>query len=207
MTVFNMSSKMKQANSGFIFHSRNGFCNSSYPIVFTRVSTYGTGRDLPHIPPSENFFSDFSKIHVTPKNQARICVDGSVVNGNPGDGEYRGVCEITRREVFRVKLDVPVTNNIVEWLAICQAAKMLVAINVKKSIIYSDSMVCINWYHERTVKTNMAEKYPTLWTQKLADIIAENLQFLKDNFEKLPEIRFWNKKLFDEENPADFGRK
>ena len=185
MTVFKKSSKMKQPNSRFI------------TTPCTRHDVHVTHDAHAH---------DTREAHVT-RDFMKICVDGSVTGGNPGVAEYRGVDLYTKSEIFRIKLNVPATNNIVEWLAICEAAKFLIGKPKKKCRIYSDSMIAINWYNQRTVKTNMAEKYPAKWTDELSGIIAENLIFIRENSTHLVEVRFWNKRTEGEENPADFGRK
>lgn len=142
----------------------------------------------------------------TKANYLTICVDCSVIEGNPGIGEYQGIDIETKEVLFIYKFKNKVTNNIAEWTAICHACNYLIENGIEGKI-YSDSKIAINWFNNLTVKTNMKTHYPELWSNELEGIISFNLEYIIENKLILPKIEFWNKKLTGIENPADYGRK
>lgn len=132
-----------------------------------------------------------------------IVVDASTTGGNPGYTECRGLDLETGEIVFSEKIGIA-TNNIGEWLAIAYGANYIIEKNLGIPL-YSDSKIAINWYHQKTIKTNVFRDYPHVAKENLllAGMIEEGL----DIIEKCRvEIHFWNKYKFGE-NPADYGNK
>ena len=78
-----------------------------------------------------------------------IAVDASHSTKNKMT-EYRGVDLSTGKELFREKLGNQ-TINIGEFLAIVEAVKEIYETGYKPAVIFSDSMVAINWFvHRKT---------------------------------------------------------
>lgn len=121
------------------------------------------------------------------------CVDVGT-HGNPGICEYRGVDIATGKELFHYRIPGISTNNIGEFLAICQALH-----TVGKGPIYTDSTVAMAWFKKSKCNTNFNvtnEIQKKLITQ--AEIICskanKNMVFM------------WHTKKWGQ-IPADFGRK
>lgn len=111
--------------------------------------------------------------------------------------EFQGV-DLETGEILFYKNLGNQTINIGEFLAIVQGCKYIIENNYSPKIIYSDSLVAINWFkakHSSSKKRNKhlqkAEIYLELMAEKIDEI----------------EIRHWNKKTIGFENPADFGNK
>lgn len=132
-----------------------------------------------------------------------IVVDCSVTGGNPGYTECRGIDLQTKQIVFDEQIGMA-TNNIGEILAIVYGAAW-VTHSEKKVPVYSDSQICIRWYHNQVIKTNFFKDYPHIAAQN------KNLVHLLEEAAEIMEacrvdIRFWHNKRWGE-IPADYNRK
>ncbi len=110
--------------------------------------------------------------------------------------EFRGVDLSTGKEIFHEKLGNQ-TVNIGEFLAIVEGVKHIYETGYEPKVIFSDSMVAINWFVNRKTssgKRNMelmkAECYLRLMDEKIKDI----------------RIIHWNNERWGE-IAADFHRK
>lgn len=123
-----------------------------------------------------------------------IAVDGGS-SGNPGLSYYRAVDIETGKELFNYNIG-EATNNIAEFLAICNAIHYR---NLTKSdlIIYSDSITGISWVKNKRANSSYSNDSIDVRIEKAED-------FLKQN--KFEKIEKWNTKLWGE-IPADFGLK
>lgn len=124
-----------------------------------------------------------------------IAVDASHSTKNKMT-EYRGVDLRTGKELFREKLGNQ-TINIGEFLAIVEAVKEIYETGYKPAVIFSDSMVAINWFVNRKTSSGKrnsrlmkAECYLRLMEEKIKDI----------------KVIHWNNDKWGE-IPADFHRK
>ena len=115
-----------------------------------------------------------------------IAVDASHSTKNKMT-EYRGVDLRTGKELF----------NIGEFLAIVEAVKEIYETGYKPAVIFSDSMVAINWFVNRKTSSGKrnsrlmkAECYLRLMDEKIKDI----------------KVIHWNNDKWGE-IPADFHRK
>lgn len=135
------------------------------------------------------------KNYLTPSTG--LAVDASVVNGNPGDCEVRGVRIEDGEEMFRHLLLGKNSNNVAEFLAIYAAFEML-GPNTKTPI-YSDSQVAIRWALEADPRPN-SRNYSVQTGREIANA--------KIFFQKYGarQLFFWRNRDWGE-NPADFGRK
>ena len=124
-----------------------------------------------------------------------LCVDGSTINGNPGDSEYRIVDLETGKEVLREKIGFT-SNNVTEFLVLVEAMIMRKEMNQEYLTIYSDSKIAIGWVHKMICNTS----FPGDCSKR----IIEALEILETLSKK--KIMFWNKYKWGE-IPADFGRK
>ena len=132
-----------------------------------------------------------------------IVVDASCTGGNPGNVECRGIDIATGEIVFSDQIGLA-TNNIGEWFAIAYGAAYIKENNLNVPL-YSDSKICINWYHKKVCKTNIFRDYPHIASKnlKLASLLIEAEEIVKSCD---VEIIFWNKWIYGE-NIADYGRK
>ncbi len=129
-----------------------------------------------------------------------IAVDCGSVNGkNPGIFEYRLVDIETKKVIVNVQVPGMTTNNLSEFLAIIHAIGHCIGNNLQLDI-YSDSQTALSWVKRKKCKT------------QFVIVNEEQKQWIQDG-EKLIKtkhgikILFWNKKLFGQEIPADYGRK
>lgn len=131
-----------------------------------------------------------------------IAVDCSVINGNPGDAEYRGVDLETGEIYFDVRIYGKATNNISELAALVEGVKWLI-LTQNKGKVYSDSQTALAWYKHKRHRSTLEKTNST--------IIAYNI--LEKSIKQIPSVNhmsyveFWNKKKFGREVPADYGRK
>ncbi len=132
-----------------------------------------------------------------------IAVDASCTGGNPAQVECRGVDLATGEIVFSEQVGLA-TNNIGEILAIAYGASYVTEKNLNIPV-YSDSKICINWYYQKQIRTNIFRDYPHLAVQNknLVGILEECLEIIKTCDVK---VIWWNKYRFGE-NVADYGRK
>jgi ribonuclease HI len=132
-----------------------------------------------------------------------VAVDASCVGGNPATVECRGINLATKEFVFDEKVGIA-TNNIGEWLAIAYGAEYICYNNLNIPL-YSDSKICINWYHKQICRTNIFRDYPHLAAQnkELVRLLDEAMEIVTSC---RVDIKFWNKHLYGE-NVADYGRK
>jgi ribonuclease HI len=121
-----------------------------------------------------------------------ICVDGGT-EGNPGPCFYRGVDLETGQIIFEEKLG-PGTNNIAEFLAICNAIHYCEKNNIEP-IIWSDSVTAIAWVRDK--------KHKSTFDGEVTKRLNKACEFLID---KNIKINKWLTKEWGE-IPADFGRK
>ena len=89
-------------------------------------------------------------------------IDGPVLNsisvdaassGNPGVMEYQGVDTETKEVLFKMGPFSNATNNIGEFLALVHGIAILEK-DLKKKIIYSDSITAMSWVRKKNVKPN-----------------------------------------------------
>lgn len=134
-----------------------------------------------------------------------IAVDCSVTGGNPAQAECRGVNLETGEVIFDEQIGFA-SNNIAEYLAIAYGASYLHENNLDVPI-YSDSQICINWVKKnRGCRTNIFRDYPQTAQRNpnLARLIEEAEEIINTVDFK---IEFWNKRRYNMEIPADYGRK
>lgn len=135
-----------------------------------------------------------------------IAVDCSVVGGNPGLCEIRGVDIRSGEIVFDETLGIA-TNNIAEYVAIAYGVEYLKSNHIYGVPIWSDSKICINWVERNFgCKTNFFTHYPDK-----AKLNIPLTQIIIDAEEMIEQSKFtllfWNKWKFGKEIPADYGRK
>jgi ribonuclease HI len=123
-----------------------------------------------------------------------IAVDGGC-SGNPGQAYYRGVDIETGKELFRYNIG-EATNNIAEFLAICNAIYYRNTMKLDL-VIYSDSQTAIAWVKHKIANSTYSNEY-------IEPRIRKAEQFLKSN--KFEKIEKWITKSWGE-IPADFGLK
>lgn len=123
-----------------------------------------------------------------------IAVDGGC-SGNPGQAYYRGVDIATGEELFSYRIG-EATNNIAEFLAVCNALHYR---RIKKltTHIYTDSRTAIAWV--RNKKCNSS--YTNPFIEERIEKAEEFLKGFKDLTIKKWETHLWG------EIPADFGLK
>ena len=123
-----------------------------------------------------------------------ISVDGGC-SGNPGQAYYRGVDIETGKELFKYDIG-EATNNIAEFLAICNAIHYRNTVNSNLPI-YSDSVTAISWVRNKKSNSSYTNQY-------IEPRIKKAEEFLKNN--KFENIEKWITKSWGE-IPADFGLK
>lgn len=118
--------------------------------------------------------------------------------GNPGSYEYR-VMDWKREIVFNSPRFEYGTNNIGEFLGIVAALEYR-KMKGFTCPVYSDSLIAISWIKAGKCRTKSEPDSQS----KTAIYFAE--LFLSKNH-VTPFVKFWNKRKFGEEVPADYGRK
>lgn len=129
-----------------------------------------------------------------------ICVDCGSINGkNPGLFEYRLVDIETGVIIKNIEITGTSSNNIAEFLAICSGIAHCQLNNLTIDV-YSDSLTAIAWYKHRQCRTKLiiTDEHQL---RSIRD--AEKLLSLRPKI----NVKFWNKKLFGSEIPADYDRK
>lgn len=131
-----------------------------------------------------------------------IVVDASTIGGNPGLTEFRGVDLSTNKIVFSKQVGMA-TNNIGEYLAIAYGVDYIQKNNLNLPL-FSDSQICINWYHKKILRTNFFKDYPDKAKQngQLPRLLTEAQAIIKSSN---VVVKFWRNSI--KENPADYGRK
>lgn len=110
--------------------------------------------------------------------------------------EYQGVDLATGEFIFYEDIGNK-TINIGEFLAIVAACKYINEHNYQPRRIYSDSMVAINWFKNKTAQSKKRDKQ-----------LQKAVIYLMASHTKVDDIEVihWNNKEWGE-TPADFGRK
>jgi ribonuclease HI len=124
-----------------------------------------------------------------------IAVDGGC-SKNPGQAYYRAVDIATEKELFRYDIG-EATNNIAEFLAVCNAIHYRNITNSNLAI-YSDSITAIAWVKNKKANSSYTNNY-------IAPRIKKAEEFLK-TLDNVPKIQKWLTKEWGE-IPADFGLK
>lgn len=132
--------------------------------------------------------------------QRSVAVDAACA-GNPGKMEYRGISLWDNKEIFHMQFELG-TNNIGEFLAIVHALGLLKQHNAPDLIIYSDSVIAINWVKQKKCKTNLQL---TPRTAQLLELVKRAETWLANNEVTNPIVKWPTEKWG--EIPADFGRK
>ena len=130
-----------------------------------------------------------------------VAVDAAC-NGSPGDMEYRGVRIGSGEELFSAGPYLDGTNNIGEYLALIDAARLLKERGELHTVIYSDSRIAQGWLRARHCGTKLAH---TGRNDIIFDLIERGTRWLRENHISNP-IRKWETDQWGE-IPADYGRK
>ncbi len=123
-----------------------------------------------------------------------IAVDGGC-SGNPGQAYYRGVDIETGKELFKYDIG-EATNNIAEFLAVCNAIHYRNTLK-EDLIIYTDSQTALAWIKNKRANSSYTNDY-------IEPRIKKAEEFLRKN--KPNNIQKWQTKTWGE-IPADFGLK
>lgn len=123
-----------------------------------------------------------------------ISVDGGC-SGNPGQAYYRAVDIETEKELFKYDIG-EATNNIAEFLAICNAIHYRNTMKINLPI-YSDSQTALAWIKNKKANSTYTNGY-------IESRIKKAEEFLRNN--KVENIEKWLTKSWWE-IPADFGLK
>lgn len=94
------------------------------------------------------------------------------------------------------------TNNLAEFLAVVNAIEYLKQNNLRKKIIYTDSVTAMAWVRDKTVNTN----FDTTLDFNLENDIKEALEYLQKEPSYNYTIKKWDTINWGE-IPSDFGRK
>ena len=129
-----------------------------------------------------------------------ISVDAAS-SGNPGLMEYQGVDTKTKEVLFKMGPFKNATNNIGEFLALVHGIAMMEN-QMKKKIIYSDSITAISWVNKKKCQTKLKRNQEN---KDVFILIERAILWLKKNNFSV-KIKKWKTKLWGE-IPADFGRK
>lgn len=120
------------------------------------------------------------------------------------DGYHNGTTEwqvydLETKAIVLKSQDVPQsTNNIAEFLALCDALRVA----KPGQVIYSDSKITAEWVKKRRVSTALPKNEKTKETHRLMD---DALQYLK-NDKPTNQVLWWDEFTMGP-NPADFLRK
>ncbi|MGD1527163.1 viroplasmin family protein [Vibrio owensii] len=118
--------------------------------------------------------------------------------------EWRGVMNISKKEVFRSRPYVGGSNNIGEFLALIDGIQFLRESGQTNFHIYSDSQTALAWIRSGVCNTTIS---PTVLEQEIIDRIKHAEQYLKSNPVTEIQLRKWDTPKWGVEIPADFGRK
>ena len=129
-----------------------------------------------------------------------ISVDAAS-SGNPGLMEYQGVDTNTKEIFFKMGPFNNATNNIGEFLALVHGIAILEK-DLKKKIIYSDSITAISWVRKKRCQTKLVKSKEN---EEVFALINRAILWLKEN-KYSAIIKKWETKNWGE-IPADFGRK
>jgi ribonuclease HI len=94
------------------------------------------------------------------------------------------------------------TNNIAEFLAVCQAMSYLKHKGDKSKVIYTDSVTALCWVKTKNINTI----YDLEADKKLSKYVESALEFLSGENLREYNIRKWDTRNWGEV-PSDFGRK
>ena len=137
-------------------------------------------------------------------------IDGPVLNsisvdaassGNPGVMEYQGVDTETKEVLFKMGPFNNATNNVGEFLALVHGIAILEK-DLKKKIIYSDSITAMSWVRKKRCQTKLVRSKEN---EEVFVLIDRAILWLKEN-KYSAIIKKWETKNWGE-IPADFGRK
>ena len=142
---------------------------------------------------------DFINISDGPELNS-ISVDAAS-SGNPGTMEYQGVDTNTKEVLFKMGPFNNSTNNIGEFLALVHGIAILEK-DLKKRIIYSDSVTAISWVSKKRCQTKLKRNDEN---EEVFILIDRATKWLKEN-NYSAKIKKWETKKWGE-IPADFGRK
>ena len=129
-----------------------------------------------------------------------ISVDAAS-SGNPGIMEYQGVDTKTKKVLFKMGPFNNATNNIGEFLALVHGIAILEK-DLKKKIIYSDSITAISWVRKKRCQTKLSRSKEN---EEVFILIDRAILWLSEN-KYSAIIKKWDTKNWGE-IPADFGRK
>lgn len=130
-----------------------------------------------------------------------IAVDCSVINGNPGNAEYRGIDLETGEILFEKKIQGLSTNNIAEFAALVEGVKWLRLIQ-NKGKVYTDSMTALAWYRRKKHKSKLEKTNSTIFSYDILDKSINQIPLCRH----MSYVDFWSNKTYGE-IPADYGRK
>ena len=115
--------------------------------------------------------------------------------------EYQGVVTETKEVLFKMGPFNNATNNIGEFLALVHGIAILEK-DLKKKIIYSDSITAISWVRKKRCQTKLVRSKEN---EEVFSLIDRAILWLKEN-KYSAIIKKWETKNWGE-IPADFGRK
>lgn len=130
-----------------------------------------------------------------------IAVDCSVINGNPGNAEYRGLNLETGEILFEYKIKGICTNNIAEVAALVHGVNYLIENNIEGNV-YTDSQTALAWYKNKRHKSTLSYYGDTKFAHALLERAMEKIP----NGNHTSLVEKWRTDLHGE-IPADFGRK
>ncbi len=136
------------------------------------------------------------------KPKIGIAVDCSVVNGNPGNAEFRGIDLCTGEIYFDVKISGACTNNIAEFAALVEGVKWLI-LTQNNGKVYSDSKIALNWYRNKRTNSHLPRENKTTDAYFWLDRSVRHIP-LRNH---MKYVEFWNKYKYGSDVPADYGRK
>jgi ribonuclease HI len=113
-----------------------------------------------------------------------------------GVTEYQGVDIATGERLFYRDLGNQ-TINIGEFLAVVEAAKLIIEQDLSPRIIYTDSMTALTWFQNRSTSSTKRNR-----DLQKAEIFLKALGADIDTI----EVRHWDNRTWGE-TPADFGNK
>lgn len=113
-----------------------------------------------------------------------------------GVTEYQGIDLATGAPLFYRNLGNQ-TVNIGEFLAVVEAAKLIIENDLQPRVIYTDSVTAITWFNNKSTSS----------TKRNKDLIKAEI-FLKALASEIDSIQVlhWNNREWGE-TPADFDRK
>lgn len=195
--VFTSWDEVKSLVQGFEGAQYKSFANKNEAVVaFKKRYEDYKGRDT-----KRSSLSPAEKHHYGLPIENSLTVDAAC-SGNPGNMEYRGVLNSSKKELFRKGPFAKGTNNIGEFLGLVHGLAFLKKKGYHTMPIYSDSKTAISWLKKKQCRTNIEF---TSENKDLLDLIKRAESWLKNNSYQNPILK-WETKAWGE-IPADFGRK